>query len=90
MTPRAQIIDLIAENREALSPFLIKFFADSIRDLVAGGLDRADVLDAAFTAAVILKIEAFGVEDTITLLRGVADLHEGELGNGPFHDEVRH
>jgi hypothetical protein len=74
--PHTEIRKLLRDNFVKLPALLHGYWHRSATDFIDAGLDRATISDSLFTVAVAHQVAAIGMEETIKLLRGVADFHE--------------
>jgi hypothetical protein len=91
--PRAEIVRLIAQNREDLQAEQVEaLFVCTVEDLVAGGIDPVRVFASMLRGWVRLQVAMRGAGATAELLRDFADRVERPALNAPSQkkSEVRH
>ena len=75
MTNNTEIVGLIASNRDKIAENLPAFWSRWATDLVAAGIDRADVAQSLLDAAIKEQIAVIGAEQFVQLLDQTLTFH---------------
>lgn len=87
--PRAAIRKLISDNAGTITANLSSMLHRNVQDMIDAGIDRREVVEAAFSVGVTHQAALLGIGATSALLRDVADYLE-RIAIENSQDERRH